>query len=453
MNILTLSTMKKGLMTIRSRRAAMWVSVIVLVASSSALTQTSLNSVQPLPKSEPINTGFAPEVGRLTGYVNGASSCDKRNGEKDCPFRKIGEGVNGISYGGTLFIRGGSYPEPIILSKKMEIRAYDGSARIGPSSLAPFDLVADGVDVNLLPLNSRWGAQTKGAAGLPDTTSCGLLRGLTCDRVKDLSCTHQVTYLDCATTHVICVSPHVNWFGATYEGWVYWENFSHPLPRGDDDYNIRLVREDNAGSTATNTDHLLLEFDSDETIDHFTTTWWSEFHTAVDNSEASARAKIDGRFAIVTGLIGLDCQPHDVTASDRKCHSESHPVWALAMNVQPSIEDDQWAFFVRNWGNEGFCGTSQHFLDLPNNKYTFRLPWRSGATSVKVTSKVFRGYHTAKPEPTVRDVPEEGVFVTFTLDAPKEDGSLWDGELHLEWSGAGIKVEPPRKRPVFADGK
>src|SRR5205823_10817141 len=141
------------------------VTVVVLLAASSARTQTSLISVQPgqpLAKSEPINPGRVAEVGSPTGYVNGASSCPKRTGDKDCssgggPFRKIGEGVRGVFPGGTLFIRTGSYPEPIILSKKMEIRAYDGSATIAPSVPAPYDLLTNVVDDNLLPLNPRWG--------------------------------------------------------------------------------------------------------------------------------------------------------------------------------------------------------------------------------------------------------------------------------------------------------
>lgn len=228
---------------------------------------------------------------------------------------------------------------------------------------------------------------------------------------------------------VTCVAPHVNWFGATYQGLVYWDNHSPPFPGGDDDYNILLKREDRAGSTTAkdNRDSILLEFDSDETIDHFTTPWWSRFHTAVDDSDASARKMIDGRVAIVTGLVGLDCE--------HECHSELHPVWSLAMNVQPSADDDLWAFFARNWGNQGFCGTSQHFIDLPNNQYTFRLPWRPGATSVRITSQSFRAYHTKKPLPSVRAVPGQGVFVTFSLDEPRGDGSMWDGELHLQWGG------------------
>jgi hypothetical protein len=131
-----------------------------------------------------------------------------------------------------------------------------------------------------------------------------------------------------------------------------------------------------------------------------------------------------GAFAIVTGLVGLDCE-HD-------CGSELHPVWALAMNVQPSADDDLWVFFVRNWGNEGFCGTDHHFVDFPNNRYTFRLPWKSGKKSVDFTPQ-FHAYHIQGPQPSIMPVPGQGVFVTFTLDAPREDGSMWDGELHLQW--------------------
>jgi len=83
-----------------------------------------------------------------------------------------------------------------------------------------------------------------------------------------------------------------------------------------------------------------------------------------------------------TGLMNFD-PAHDV-------HVELHPVWALAMNVNPqgSTDDDTWVFFVRNSGNEGFCGGSQEFIDFPNNQYTFRLPWNlpwgPGATSATV---------------------------------------------------------------------
>jgi hypothetical protein len=32
--------------------------------------------------------------------------------------------------------------------------------------------------------------------------------------------------------------------------------------------------------------------------------------------------------------------------------------------------------FVRNSGNEGFCSQDNHYLDLQDGSYTFRLPWK-----------------------------------------------------------------------------
>jgi hypothetical protein len=139
---------------------------------------------------------------------------------------------------------------------------------------------------------------------------------------------------------------------------------------------------------------------------------------------------INGRNAIVTGLIGFDTE-HDT-------HVEIHPVWALAINVEPFFSGDGWVFFVRNSGNAGYCGGDQELVDFPNNRYTFRLPWKPGAASVTVADYEFHSYHTSNPSPSlqnglIRIVPGQGVFITFLLDPPRQDGSLWDGELHLRW--------------------
>ena len=74
--------------------------------------------------------------------------------------------------------------------------------------------------------------------------------------------------------------------------------------------------------------------------------------------------------------------------------------------------------FVRNWGDEGFCSQDQHYLDLLNNTYTFRLPWRPGATSVSVkSSTVFQ----------TNNNQARGPDVTFT-----PGGQL--GQVSAEWN-------------------
>jgi hypothetical protein len=360
-------------------------------------------------------------------------------------------GAKPVSPSGTICIRTGSYNEPIVLNKIMEIRACDGTATIGPVPLAAFDLVADAVDNNGLPLNPKWGTQRSENVP-PDPNQCH--HG---DSDDSFSCTNQFTYTD-SGCHVLpppifryCCGPHVNWFGATYQGTIFWDNHDCPFPCGDDDYNMRLVPENGAGLTA-NTDHIQVEFDSDETIDHFNSPFWSTFHRAVDDDGCSGSGGIpvlgrvpgcpgrssgtrarqminggNGALAIVTGLVGLDC--------GEGCFSELHPAWALVMNVQPSTDDDLWVFFVRNWGDEGFCGTDQHLIDFPNNRYTLRIPWKGGATSVMVNSQTLHpsNFQNPPPPPEFRNVPGQGVFITFTLDAPRGGGSMWDGELHLQW--------------------
>jgi hypothetical protein len=230
---------------------------------------------------------------------------------------------------------------------------------------------------------------------------------------------------------------HVNWFGVTYEGQVRWEGHSCPLPFDDDDYEMNLTRPDQAGYPSYRPE-LHLEFDSDETADHFDSPWWNDFKAAVALDDQfygcgetgpfawDFLGQLHGSAAIVTGLMNID------TYHQPQPPVEIHPVWAMAIN-QPLITYDRWAFFVRNWGNEGFCGSNQEFAYFPGNQFTFRLPWMPGATSVDVIDGIWHRYHTQNPNPVVTRVAGQGVFVTFFLDPPRDDGSMWDGELHLRW--------------------
>ena len=79
---------------------------------------------------------------------------------------------------------------------------------------------------------------------------------------------------------------------------------------------------------------------------------------------------IDGRFAIVVGLAGLDCE--------HGCGTELHPVYGLAIRVNDDPSDDTWAIFVRNWGNEGYCSQEQHLLDTTRLAFMISAPWREG---------------------------------------------------------------------------
>src|SRR5262249_25381480 len=91
---------------------------------------------------------------------------------------------------------------------------------------------------------------------------------------------------------------------------------------------------------------------TDEQWDN-TDTWWQKFHKGKDdNGDAWAGSEIEKteHFAIVIGLLNLD--------TEHRGKPELHPVYAmfLLLNRNWKLRQSTWAFFVRNWGNQGSCG-------------------------------------------------------------------------------------------------
>jgi hypothetical protein len=324
---------------------------------------------------------------------------------------------------------------------------------------APFDLVSTRVDDNGILLNPVWGQQVAQPGTFPNAEAqcAGFPTLPTADQITFGSppCTTQagdVTHdfaahdngvyaFSCTTALVGDVRPphdfsqyhgHVNWYPATYEGLLHWESHSNSV-YNDDDYGLDLTTPGGAGRTIQDTAGLHIEFVAGETINHFHTPWWSAFHSAVDSGDIPAGSMVNGHFAIVTGLIGLDAA-HPIGA-------ESHPVWALAIsaNAHPDPANDVWALFARNWGSEGYCSSRNYHL-LGLTTYTFRLPWWPGATAVSVgPGTQFLGRFPFSY--TVSVVPQEGVLVSFTLGNPSDLPRI-NGELHLRWSGATLAADP-----------
>jgi hypothetical protein len=328
---------------------------------------------------------------------------------------------------------------------------------------APFDLVWDSEDDNGLPLNPKWGWQiTHGGAPDPNLCANGPFKS-PCTTWpyddKNLDTANICKADTLVGEHLLFgVAGHYNWAAATYVGRIDWETHSAPCdsvsffdqiaayatgqggaPSCDDDYNFNLYTPGGAGLT-TARDSIECEFDSDETIDHFDTPWWNLLHKTVDDSVNDLQVGETlfkehgerGRYAIVTGLIGLEFA--------HSASTELHPVWAMAIRVKDDDPmDEVWAIFIRRWGNEGFCSSgNQHLLkDLPNNTYTFRLPWRPGASDLKLgPATAFKGNYNFTG--TAEAVANQGVLVSFP--APPFGSGLpllprIDGELHLQWPG------------------
>jgi len=322
-------------------------------------------------------------------------------------------------------------------------------------TIAPFDIsvntVTPGnapVDDNFILLNPMWGRQITHHE-LPDNDQCG--NG---DPYSG-SCTTQPTSADrghlCNQGTLGILDGHHNWVAGTYEGTIFWNDKSSWIADGD--YNFRLVRPDDAGMTAENRfkagpnrKSMKLEFSSNETINHFETPWWDAFHKAVDTSFGAANAMvvgpdgIAGAFGIVSGLIGLDCV--------HACESEIHPVWAMAIRVKSDPADETWAVFVRRFGNEGFCSNHQHYLDdLPDDTFTFRLPWRPGATEVGVHPSTVFESRLGQATGGLAVAKSQGVLLSFTMAVPPNPllpGEMVNGELHLKWTvPPGGTLHPP----------
>lgn len=324
-----------------------------------------------------------------------------------------------------------------------------------------FDLIWDNEDLNGIPMNAKWSWQVyMGKAPAP--TQCP-------DGPFSSFCTTWSNRIMFDTADICSaadifgkgnalygVAGHANWSPATYVGRITWETHSHPCDTlagvnslsCDDDYNFNLYTQNDAGLT-TARDNIQCEFDSDETIDHFDTPWWNSFHNAVDNSDDLQINESwfkqhgeSGRYAIVTGLLGLE-MVHGGSP-------ELHPVWAMAIRVKDDDPADEvWAIFIRRWGNEGFCSGDQHYLqNLPGNSYTFQFPWRPGASDVRLgAATTLKANYPFTVTPQV--IPNQGLLISFP--APLAGENRINGELHLQWSGG--KWGQPAPIPAPLPGK
>ena len=313
----------------------------------------------------------------------------------------------------------------------------------------PLDLITVQYDANLLALNPTWAGSAKyNGAAINAVAFCPGGAG----KLEGAPCTSQSPSVDDLASGIhwpgLCssdygINGHLNWFPATYEGVISFENHDDPT-FGDDDYNWELVpSQSGAGLLLGNGGSLHLEFDSDETVDHFRQAWWQNFHSQVDNNVGQAKAMVGNKRAIVSGLIGIDFV-HDPA-------TEIHPVYAMAIEVNPSSGDNTWAIFVRNFGDEGECSQQQHYLDLPGNYYTFSLPWPQGATGYSVVSQDFQTISASAVSGPYIQPSGLGTFrrlqVSFLLPAPEQQ-SHTDGELHIRWTGPVNQVTRMRRLVV-----
>jgi len=303
-----------------------------------------------------------------------------------------------------------------------------------------------------------------------------------------------------------CESGHHNWMTVTYTGRIFWE--AHSPPGTDDDYNFRLVPPLLAGGSdalhnvagVTAESYLIfpdtgeirkpygedevdpidgdghrlpfsegipsigVEFDTDETVVHFTTGWWDGFHRAVDEmekaeddfkdcfdllgscSQAEGRARlatltqkhwavynlVSNKDVIVTGLLGLDCA--------HGCFTEIHPVFAMAIRVNDDPADETWEIFVRRAGDEGFCSANEYVLGPLTKPYSMTLRLPSRGTAVQVVQEEWGSTSSSVSIRYPASDPAKGKLVTFDIPSYED---MVHGELHLRWTGTASAVHHP----------
>ena len=300
----------------------------------------------------------------------------------------------------------------------------------GTGGTRDWDLNLTTFDDNGIPLNPDWHHHFPNPdncrwpwndpSNQPDCVSTGQITN------KDEHYTCEVWYH--GSDHGL--GGHANWTAATFTGQVYWDLHSNSV-YDDDDYCVNIYTPGAVIATAGQIDGVHVEFNSDETVDVLTDDFklplWKAFRKAVDEGDSQAHSFLDGKEIIVTGLLGVDFI-HTPAA-------ESHPAWAFAWHSNSDFADDTWSFFVRGWGDEGYCSGDQHYISYLGSQYTFRFKWPAGATSGVPKSGTTFLTNTNAGAATVSVVPNEAVLLTFhDLPDPTAQG-LIAGELHMSFTG------------------
>jgi hypothetical protein len=303
----------------------------------------------------------------------------------------------------------------------------------------PYDLVVNERNLNLTPLNPQWYSHVHDNR-LPSPDLC---QGA---KPWDIPCTSQVTWANLSESYKgpwCNHDGHHNWTWATYEGTPEWEG--HSASYADDDYNIKLRRADNAGVTASDRDHILMEFDSENTVDHFDTPgddWWYRFHNAVDHSDGNindlAHRMLRETEVIALGLLGLD-------GGHPSNGAELHPVIAMAVHINRDPNDDTWAFFAMGWGDEGGCASKIELF--PTQLPISFLLRRPGATAVTILRQDIRCICLPESHWGLDLKTNQGAELWFTLPdtelrSGRPYGDRYHGEIHLKWTVDPTKVGP-----------
>ncbi len=358
----------------------------------------------------------------------------------------------------------------------VELTVISGSAGSGPllsPHFKPFDLVWDmnnDEDHNGLALNPQWnfalehnGEQPhfKPLCGAAFPSVFGWNFPIDFTKLEQI-CTSMPVSFDLDPKGAICDGDpfpgHMNFGIATYQGQITWETWSGTWPN-DNDWNFRLAPRngaglaglgDGSGPAAT----IGLEFDfGDSDLDM---PFWKDlvlppfFGEPVSSIDSVfAGSNDDGLEGVVIGEVGLD--------GVHGAYSELHPVFAMAVRLsqapipgRPEDVVEKWAFFLRNFGDEGGCSSQTWHWESPTGEFFVPLAWPEGATDVGVDSTDVVAWQSAATPVDIEKDPENH-FTLIRVRAPHgvdEFGA--GGTITIQYKipgGPKKKSAPPHRAP------
>lgn len=293
------------------------------------------------------------------------------------------------------------------------------STQSAKAQFKPFDVVAAARDANGFPLNPKWGLQVELNILPSPKDSCPLSAIHPSAWTSAPHCTSYPVSLNSA--YLCGPHPHANFMPVAYEGRVTWDGTGErPF---DDDYTFNVTRDDQA-LFCVEDQQVHVEFDSRETVNQWdnTDTWWMKFHheNGIEKADSERRGLIDGRSVIVIGMLGMDT-PH-------RGKPELHPVYAMFVRTDENFRfrTHSWAFFVRNWGNEGFCGEQQVPMTGPREHRTLKVQIRDAARLV--ASVAWAGARNAEREEVEKisySAQPNAAGIELSFDLLQPDKQSW----------------------------
>lgn len=329
----------------------------------------------------------------------------------------------------------------------------------------PLDLVSNQTDINGLLLNPHWQEPFPDVGALCDVHSDPTLTHCTSQTVTLNFANNTFVNAGCnMSSDLLLPDPvgghmagHKNWFPVTMTGSVVlergYDEGGSALIGWDADMDFSLTPSDSGALTKSSVrdkgGNIELEWDGYEVFywQADPSSWWNRFFSNKNNDSAKVmvnpdhpRAPIGRNDDVIIGLLGLDCR--------HWCHTELHPVYAMALHTKSDESDDHWAVMARNSGNEGSCGSNVVETPMQTMSMVLHHPYAQHRQVISSDISGHAGRYDDGAVPLfppavgwwISDVVNPGtananVVVTFVLPPPATRATIF-GDFTLEWTQA-----------------